>query len=824
MRIAFMEGSYLESYAYVQQAGYMHLAMDRPPLPPAVLRISETLLDRTGAYLYVVDRRERVHYINRALSNRTDITTTSASTLYTLLSSLYPDPAFRDSVLLTHQRLLAGAPKREVEWVLTTNQGEQRQLRWQFQLLDAPAAENQDPMERRLLVAIGEDVTDRRKLEQWVRLQNALLARVEEAIVVADTTGRVLHWTGGAERVLGYSARNAMERPLANIMPDTRELSGAKTVERWLEELRESGAGEWVRSLKKEAGDSIECRIRGSRVLNERAQMVGIALMIVPVGAVVESEAEDQEQTDPGEQRLEKALGQTSAVALVIVGPSGGVRIWGRGAERLGGIGATRAVGKVLFDEVMHVNGFSWESLATRIANRGRFQTRVVIERPNGTQVPAEMDAIAVKEGDNTSAILCFFGDRSELQALAEEALGTKARGLAGVFTEGVIRRIQDACTWFEPDHRFILARLQDLRALARMVRQGASMRDVDSFVRHARMEELDMAMDDTMYRLGEGVHRLRSLVDDVTRFEANEIDPPGPIRLARELEAARELVAHSFEGRVVLEISLEDLPPARASRAPLLRGLCLLLLAAVEGCTSPDAAVENPKVTIEGRHENGWVFLEIRDNGAGFGVNIQSRIGDLSYLAAQSGSAPLFLGLARESLRTAGGTMELSTASGSGSRLKVSFPGAVAAVAVQSAAELSRPRATSGKVLLVEEDELLRRAFERHIGERHSVSSYATITEALHHLEGHDAAVLSFPRPDGIGLKLIQKVAETAPGLFRNTLVVVPPGLKFSTREKLLALGCVILQRPVDLSTLRSLLARLTPVEEVMLGEAEEG
>lgn len=779
--------------------------MDGPPrlqLPVLDASIYETLLERAGALIYVVDRRERILTINRSFRTRADLDLAAVPTLTTLIATLYPDPAFQDNVLLTHQRVLVGAPKREVEWVLTTRQGEQRQVRWQFLLLDQG--------DDRILIAVGEDVTDRRKLEQWVRLQNSLLTRIPDGIVVSDIEGRVLHWTGASERLLGYPPRSAMERPLANILADT---DGKRIVAAWVEELREKGEQDWVATLRREGGSTLECRLRGSRVMNERSQMVGIALLISPLTAQTQV---GQFSTD--ELRIEKLFAQTSAVALVVTDGEGVVRTWGRGAERMASIGASRATGKVLFDEVMRVEGFSWDSLSSRLAARGRFQTRVVIDRPNGGRVPAELDAMSLKEGDAISAVVCVLTDRSEMQGMAEEALQTKMRALPSVFVDGVIRRVQDTCTYFEPDHRFVLARLSELRTLARIVRQGATVKDIDGYIRHSRILDMDKDMDETMYRLGEGVHRLRALVDDIGRFEAGEVDPPGPVRLVREVEAARELVAHAFENRVQLDIRLEDLPPARASRAPLLRGFCLLLLAAAETA----GGQEDARVVMEGRVENGWIYVEIKDNGDGFGVDVQSRLPDLAYLAAQPGHAPLFLGLARDSLRTAGGTMEVNTAIGSGTRIRVSFPGADAAVSVQ-ASELPRGhRSPRGKVLLVEEDDLLRRALERHIGETHEVSAFSTIAEALSHTDGCDAAVIAFPRPDGIGLRLLNRFSEVAPSLFRNAIVVVPPGLKLMTREKIVLQGCVVLARPVDLTTLRSLLLRLLPGEELALGEAD--
>ncbi len=789
----------------------------RAQLPELETTAVEALLDRTGTLVYAIDAEERVVSMNRTMRDRIDFDPETLTDVRALTRALYPEPALRETVHAVHRAALTGDRPRDGEWLLSTRQGDQRQIRWQF----VP----QGTGDARVVVVLGEDVTDRRKLEQWVRLQNTILERVPEAIVVADLDGRILHWSGAAEALFGYSPRSALERPISNLIPDENPRA---IVLDWVATLRSHGTMKFTRELRREKGDTLECTVSAARVQNERQQMVAIALLISPVTAPVstpvsettdESGADAPSATPDGD--LERALGQVAAVAVIVATPDGTIRTWSRGAERLGGAGAGKARGKKFLDDVMHVEGLKWDGLTTRLAGRGRHSVRVNVVRPNGTRVPADLDAVALRGADGViQLVFCFLADRTEVQSMSEQARLTKERALVSVFTDGVVRRLQDACAYFEPDHRVVLATLTDLRVLARMVAGGTSMREFDAYARRARLPDNDRGFDAVMTSLGEGVYRLRSLVDDINRFQASEPDPPGPVRLSRELEAARDLVSHAYENAVAIEFVVDDLPAARASRGPLLRGLCLLLLASAASC---DGA-ENPRVTIEGRLRDGWLYLDVRDNGAGYAVDVQSRLGDLHYLAAQPGYAPLFLGLAKESLRAAGGTLELDTAAGTGTRVRVSFPAAEAMAAVRPA-DMLRPRPTArANVLLVEDDELLRRALERHIGETHTVDAYATIADALAALPKHawQAAVLAFPRPESFGLRLLTRFAEAAPALQRNAIVVIPPGLKHSTRERLVAQGCVVLTRPVDVTTLRSLLDRLVPSEEIVVVESE--
>ena len=774
-----------------------------PELPHAAW---ESLLARTHALVYAIRRDERVTTINRALLDRLDYPAEQLADLSGLLRLAYPEPAVREAVLAAHRRALTGAG-RDFEQAMTSRDGDVRTVRWSPVLVGEGEAAS--------LVLVGEDVTDRRKLEHWVRLQNAIFDRLPEAVVVCDADGRILHWSGASERLLGYSPRAALERPLSNLFHGGEAREQAASL---LDLLRTGDSFDAPCDLRRSDGAAVPTRLKATRLLGERG-LAGVLLLLAEPPTLTFAEADEPANAAPDAAPLERLVAQPTNVATLLLSPDGTIRVWGRAAERLGGASSAKAVGKRAFDEFFRVQGLHWDAVAARLAQRGRLQQRGVVERPNGTLQPIDLEVHALRAPDGgVSAVLVTAVDRAEADGLAQEALTAKTQALDGIFTEGVTRRVTDTLAYFEPDHRFVLARLGDLRALVRLLEGGASHRDVDNHARRARLGPLDAELESTMARLGEGVHRLRALVDDVARFVSTEAEPPGPVRVGRELAAARDLVGHHFENLVALELILEDLPPIRAARSPLLRGLSLLLLASAASCGD----LEGAAVTIEGSVAGGWVSLDVRDNGSGYPVEVQSRLGDAAFLASQPGYSALYLGLAREALRAAGGNLEIGTASGTGARVRVSFPAAEAAA---SAAAVDLPRATvvhGGSVLLVEEDDLLRGALRDALGEMVTVTALGAVADALPLMSerSFDAAILSFPRPEAFGARLLARFGEASPELRRNTIVLVPHGLRASTRERLVEQGYILVARPADVTLLRSLLGRLLPVEELALGE----
>jgi len=138
-----------------------------------------------------------------------------------------------------------------------------------------------------------------------------------------------------------------------------------------------------------------------------------------------------------------------------------------------------------------------------------------------------------------------------------------------------------------------------------------------------------------------------------------------------------------------------------------------------------------------------------------------------------------------------------------------MTFPAAAASAGVQPTFAASD---MAGPVLLIEEDDLLRRALERHLATTYVAQAAPSVVSVLDRVaEGQfAAAVVGFPRPEGYGLRLVRRLAESNALLWRNTVLLVPPGLRRSTRQALHESGAVVLPRDTDTGAISSVLARL--------------
>jgi PAS domain S-box-containing protein len=68
---------------------------------------------------------------------------------------------------------------------------------------------------------IRRDVTDRRRADDDRRFSETLLSRMQEAVIAVDVELNVVKWSGGAERIYGWTEVEAMGKPIAALVqPD----------------------------------------------------------------------------------------------------------------------------------------------------------------------------------------------------------------------------------------------------------------------------------------------------------------------------------------------------------------------------------------------------------------------------------------------------------------------------------------------------------------------------------------------------------------------------------------------------------------------------
>lgn len=144
-----------------------------------------------------------------------------------------------------------------------------RTLAWTFYPL--PASE--------VVHAYACDITERRRAEERIHEQAALLDKAQDAIIVRDLEHRILYWNKSAERLFGWAAPDALGR-------NAFELLSARQGEACLDALRHVlDSGEWSGELSHatKAGSEIIVESRWTLVRDESGRPKSILALSTDV-------------------------------------------------------------------------------------------------------------------------------------------------------------------------------------------------------------------------------------------------------------------------------------------------------------------------------------------------------------------------------------------------------------------------------------------------------------------------------------------------------------------------------------------------------------
>src|SRR5687767_4957250 len=115
-------------------------------------------------------------------------------------------------------------------------------------------------------IAIRYDITERKRAEERIREQAALLDKAQDAILVGDLQDRILFWNKGAENIYGWSSDEALGRTSRELLLRGNPSPFEKAREVILER------GEWSGELDQvtKAGDDITVESRWTLVKDDK--------------------------------------------------------------------------------------------------------------------------------------------------------------------------------------------------------------------------------------------------------------------------------------------------------------------------------------------------------------------------------------------------------------------------------------------------------------------------------------------------------------------------------------------------------------------------
>lgn len=126
----------------------------------------------------------------------------------------------------------------------------------------------------RLVLAMVEDITDKKKAEEARFRHAAIVESSEDAIASGTLNGIIVSWNAGAEKMYGYTEAEAMGKPITMLVPP--ELPHEEN--EILEKLRAGGRVEHFETVRvTKAGKRINVSLTISPIKDSSGRMVGVS-------------------------------------------------------------------------------------------------------------------------------------------------------------------------------------------------------------------------------------------------------------------------------------------------------------------------------------------------------------------------------------------------------------------------------------------------------------------------------------------------------------------------------------------------------------------
>ncbi|BDG09569.1 ATP-binding protein [Anaeromyxobacter paludicola] len=412
--------------------------------------------------------------------------------------------------------------------------------------------------------------------------------------------------------------------------------------------------------------------------------------------------------------------------------------------------------------------------LAREDAGEVRETLAAALTRADGSRFPAELGVTLVRLEGHAVAVIVARDVTERQQMQARLALADRLVSL-GTVAAGVAHEVNNPLSYVLGNLEYVESKLEEIRAIA-----GAA-------VAGAVRPRLDECLADAQAALGDvraGADRVQRIVRDLKVFSRAEADECEPVDLRPLLDIAASMTANDIRHRARLEKRYQEIPLVRANDGRLTQLFINLLVNAAQAI--PDGAAERNEIRISTWTERGDAMVEVRDTGCGIAPEHLPRIFDPFFTTKPAGlGTGLGLAICHGIVTALGGSLEVESAPGAGTRMRLRLPpsrreapGGLAA-GPGGAAEARRLR-----VLVIDDDPLCLKAVERMVAQAHEVRPCSRARAGLERLEAgerFDAILCDLMMPDLGGVDFHEKLAARFPD--QAARMVVLTGGAFSER-----------------------------------------
>jgi PAS domain S-box-containing protein len=523
-----------------------------------------------------------------------------------------------------------------------------------------------------------------------------------------------------------------------------------------------------------------------------------------------------------------RTLFECSHDALIVLSPndrlitacnSAALKLFGVGAEReLLGRSLDNVFGSTRPD--VAASKEAWLQMLAETLRGGSCARELLMLREDGQAFPVYAVVTRI-ERKGQRMILATLRDESEKKRLEATVAQSDRLASMGILAASLAHELNNPLAYvqynletLEQDLPMLLELLQRCEAALKM-RMGAeelsaSIGDA-SLLDPGRLSDMLDCAEDAL----EGVKRMKHMTRGLGMFSRVEPAEQVEFEVNGALESAVSLASNEIAQRAKVFRNYACTPTVFGAQGKLSQVFLNLLVNAAHAITEGNPS--SNRITLRIWQDAESAYVQIADTGKGIPASELEHIFDPFYTTKAPGSGTgLGLTICKSIVTDFGGELSVDSQLEHGTRFTLRLPRASGRRDLERQAPTSVPQdepSIRGRVLVVDDEEALRKSMERLLGKDHDVVAVDCAEAAQSLLEddpAFDAIVCDLMMPGMSGMALHEWLCVRDPTLAQQVVFVTGGAFTPRASKYLASVSNVTLEKPFDREALRSIVARL--------------
>jgi PAS domain S-box-containing protein len=619
-----------------------------------------------------------------------------------------------------------------------------------------------------------------------------IVETANEGIMTIDANSITTFMNGRLAAMLGYTQAEVIGMPIDSIVSKAYQKTAATSIEGG----RGGRPDKLESTLIRKDGTELWVMVSSAPRFNTAGEYAGALAMITD--RTEHREAEDALRRSEEQYRQ---IVETTTDGIITVNPSGQIVFVNKKLAEMLGYQPPEMVGKLAMD-FMTATGKAVAKAAfeRRAAGEADSNDSEYLHR-NGTTVNVHIAGTPVHDAKGNHVLsMAVVRDVTEQRRLQAQLMVSDRMASVGTLAAGVAHEINNP----------LAAVMANLDYIAEVVGQrgGGSPGAMSPAMRETWFrDEIKVPLDDAR----EAAERVRFIVRDLKMFSRSpEEEIRGPVNVKAVMESSLRMAWNEVRHRARLVKNYGDVPDVDANEARLGQVFLNLIVNAAQAI--PEGNVETNEIKVSTRFEGGRVVIEVADTGPGIPPEIINRVFDAFFTPKGVGvGSGLGLAICFRIVTDIGGDLTVRSQVGAGTVFSVSLPEAVIE-ALPIAPTIIPQGGRRGRILIVDDEEMIIRILTRILGKEHEVVATVDARKALALCvagEKFDLILCDLMMPVMTGMELHSEISLLSPEQAKAMIFVTGGAFTEKTRSFLSDTPKEHIEKPFDAANLRAIVQR---------------